>query len=417
MQPNPLPDHRRDILLLVFSITGFLLLFGRGIYLLTSGFTSGPFFTMNDSDSRILDAIGMFFCSTLLLPLFILCIRKLKGREIPPVKLPAVKFWQAALFAAAWLVVIFLGSVLETRGLTGGLAASPFFLLGISMPVAGLVWIAISGLPAGSWRRLWAVFGIGMVGSTLGAILVEYALVGIAALTAGIVAASNPEWLAIFQQVKSQVSGAGDVQSLLTTLAPYLTNPLVLLLALVFAAGLAPVIEETIKPAALWLVGKRLGSPAEGFALGALCGAGFALFEGSLAASGSPQMPGVGIAGRAASSLMHITASGLTGWGIASALLQKRYGRMAGMYFLSLGLHGLWNGSVVMAVFGSLRLSLPGGGNDPSGMLLILAGIGILGSLLVTIMVLLPLTNHFLRPGLPLSDKPPQGDIIAPLPL
>ncbi len=163
-------------------------------------------------------------------------------------------------------------------------------------------------------------------------------------------------------------------------------------------AVLAPIIEETLKPAAVWLLGKRLHSPAEGFALGALCGAGFALLEGTIAAGGNPQMLGIGIAARATSSLMHITASGLLGWGIASARLEKRYGRLAGIYFLSVSIHGLWNGSVVLAVFGGLRLSIPGASADLPGILLVLAGIGILGSMLVTIMILLPVINHRLRP-------------------
>jgi hypothetical protein len=415
MRPAPSPNHRRDVLLLAFSIVGILTLSGRGIYLVITGLTSINLTSLKDFSSNLLDAIGMFLCAALLVPLLIFCLRKLKGREIHPAKLPPMKFWQMMVVATAWIMVIILGSILDNLFQSGGLVASPFFLLGISIPVAGLVWIAIGGLPAGSWRRLWAAFSIGMAGSTLGALIVEYSLVGIAALAAGIVAATNPDWLVIFQRVKSQVTNAGDVQSLLTTLAPYLTNPLVFLVLLLFAAVLAPIIEETLKPAAVWLIGKRLGSPAEGFALGALCGAGFALLEGSLAASGSSQMLEVGIVGRAASSLMHITASGLTGWGIASALLEKRYGRLAGMYLLSVGIHGLWNGSVILAVFGALRLSLPGAASDLPGMLLVLAGIGILGSMLVTIMILLPSINRHLRPVHPAADKPSHSDIIAPL--
>jgi hypothetical protein len=200
----------------------------------------------------------------------------------------------------------------------------------------------------------------------------------------------------------------------LTTLAPYLTNPFVLLLVLAFAAFLAPLIEEALKPAAVWLLGKRLHSPAEGFALGALCGAGFALLEGTIAAGGNPQMLGIGIAARATSSLMHITASGLLGWGIASVRLEKRYGRLAGIYFLSVSIHGLWNGSVVLAVFGGLRLSIPGASADLPGILLVLAGIGILGSMLVAIMILLPAINHRLRPKPVIAATSLQGDIIAP---
>ncbi len=414
MQPNLISHRRLDILLLIFSMVGILGLAGRGIYLVITGLTSFKLGSIDELASSLFDAVGMFFCAALLLPLLILCIRKLKGGEIHQAKLPQVKFWQAVVFVVAWVFVIVLGSVLLGLRESVGLVALPFFLLGIVLPVVALVWVAVGGLPSGSWRRFWAAFGIGMTGSTLGAMLLEYSFVGIAALAAGIVAASNPEWLAIFQRVRNQVTDAGDVQTLLTTLAPYLTNPLVLLLALAFAAVLAPVIEETLKPAAVWLLGKRLRSPAEGFALGALSGAGFSLLEGTLAASGSTQMLGVGIAGRAASSLMHITASGLMGWGIASARLENRYGRLAGAYLVSISIHGLWNGSVILAVFGALRLTLPGAGSDPLGILFIVAGIGILGSMLVAIMILLPIVNRRLRLMPPIVDRPILSDIIPP---
>lgn len=414
MQPNLLPDRRRDILLLIFSILGIVILIGRGVYVVITGMPSPGLTSLSAQNSSIFDALGMLFCATLLLPLLVYSISKLKGREISPAKLPPIKIWQMAILIFLWVSMIILGSILVNLSNFGWVMALPFFLLGIGIPVAGLVWIAIGGIPTGSWRRLWAAFSIGMIGSTLGALLIEYSLVGIGTVAAGIVAASNPEWLSVFQQIKNQVTKGADIQSLLTTLAPYLVNPVVLVLALAFAAVLAPIIEETLKPAAVWLLGKRLHSPAEGFALGALCGAGFALLEGTLAAGGSSQMLGVGIAARATSSLMHITASGLMGWGIASARLEKRYGRLAGMYLLAVSIHGLWNGSVVLAVFGGLRLSLPGASTDLPGILLVLAGIGILGSMLLTIAIMLPVINSQLRAKPVFTAKPLQSDIIAP---
>jgi hypothetical protein len=357
----------------------------------------------------------MFFCAALLLPLLIYCIQKLKGREIRPAKITPIRFRQLAVLIGVWLFIVILGSIMNNLPSFGWVIAIPFFLMGIALPIAALVWIAIGGLPTGSPRRLWASFSIGMVGSTLGAMLLEYFLVGIAVLAAGAVAAFNPEMQAVLQQVWKQVTNAGDVESLLTTLAPYLTNPLVLMLALLFAAVLAPIIEETLKPAAVWLLGNRLHSPAEGFALGALCGAGFAMLEGMQAASGMAQILGIGIAARLASSVMHITASALMGWAIASARLEKRYGRLVGTFFLSVSIHGLWNGSVVLAVFGGLRLTLQNPGSDLLGMLLVVTGIAILGSILATIMILLPVLNRRLRPNPPVNGTPSQSDIIAPL--
>ncbi len=412
---NYFTDRRRDVLLLIFSISGMIGLAGGGIYLAIVEFTSIRISSLPIPTTRLFDAIGMFFCAVLLLPLIIYCIRRLKAHEIRPARIPPIKLWQVGSSLGAWVLTLLLGSILNNQPGNGWLLALPFFMLGIALPVALLAWIAIGGLPAGSWRRLWASFSIGMVGSTLGAMFLELMVIGIAALAAGLIAAFNPEWLAVLQQVRNQVTSSGDVQSLLTSIAPTLTNPLVLVLALLFAAVLAPIIEETLKPAAVWLLGKRLRSPAEGFAVGALCGAGFALLEGTLAASGFSQMLGFGLAARAASSLMHVTASGLMGWGIASARLEKRYGRLAGVYLLSLSIHGLWNGSVVLAVFGSLRLTLAGSGSDLPGMLLVLAGGGIVVSTLVTVLLALPIINWRLRSKPGDSSKPLHSDIIAPL--
>ena len=106
------------------------------------------------------------------------------------------------------------------------------------------------------------------------------------------------------------------------------------------------------------------------------------------------------MAGRAASSLMHMLASGLVGWGIASARLEKRTLRLAGCYLGAVGLHGLWNGSVLMVVYGALRLTLlKGGPVDPVSIGLILLGAGLLALLLPVVLVALPVANHLLRPA------------------
>ena len=413
MQTSYFSNHRRDILLLVFSSTGFVALAGLGIYRAIQGFTSG-ITSSNGSPSGLFAAFGMLFCTALLSPVIIYCILKLKGKEIRPASVPPIKFWQVAVLLVIWVFTIILAAILN--GLQGywGLTALPFFMAGIALPVGGLIWVAIGGLPTGSWRRLWAAFTIGMTGSTIGAIFLEYLVIGIVVLAAVLVSAFNPEWLAVLKNVWNQVTNASDLQNLLNILAPYLTNPLALLLALLFGSILAPLIEETLKPAAVWLLGKNLRSPAEGFAIGALCGAGFALLEGTIALSGSFQVPGFGLAARSASSLMHITASGLIGWGIASARLEKRYGRLAGTYIISLSMHGLWNGSVILAVYGGLRLTLSGGSSNMLSMLLVLTGVGILILMLLMIMILLPIINRHLRLNHPIANTSVHSDIIAP---
>ncbi|MCX6035383.1 MAG: PrsW family glutamic-type intramembrane protease, partial [Chloroflexi bacterium] len=238
-----------------------------------------------------------------------------------------------------------------------------------------------------------------MVGGTLAAALLEYLVIGLAVVVIGVLAVANPELRTIMDQIKTQVANAnaGDVQALLTVLAPYISNPLVILSILVFAAVLTPLIEEAVKPAIIWFLGKRLGSPAEGFVLGALCGAGFAMMEGLMAASSATQMWGFGLAGRAAASLMHITSSGLLGWAIASTQLEKRYGRLALAYLLSVSIHGLWNGSAIMAVYGALRVMVKNMQIDIPGVVFVLGGLGMLFLELVLLLTALPLINRRLR--------------------
>ena len=437
MQSNA--NHRRDLVLVIFSSIGILGLLIRCASLVVTGILSSKPNYVTDLTGSMLDALGMLFCATLLLPMLVSTIKHLKGREIPPTIIRPIKLKQLAVLVLAWLVIVIIGTVVANRFPYDWAVAAPFFLLGISLPILSLVWIGTGGLPTGSARRLWSVYGISMVGSTLTAMLLEYLVVGMAVVAIGIAAVSNPELLTILNQIKNQITNAdaGDIQALLAILTPYLTNPLVILSILVFAAGLGPLIEEAIKPAAIWFLGKRLRSTSEGFMLGVVCGAGFATMEGLLAASSASQMGGLGQAGRVAASLMHITASGILGWGIASAQLEKRYGRLALTYLLSMSIHGLWNGSAVVAVYGSLQAIVQNTRFDLLSGLLVLIGLGTLLLTLVTMLIALPLINHRLRqlvgpaipqgPGdsglpAPASSKPDtserstpaQSDIIAP---
>jgi hypothetical protein len=418
MQPNPTFSRRREFLLLTLSGIGILGLLIRSAYLAVTGIlTFDPGYSSSLAAS-MLGALAMLFCAVLLLPVLVHTINQLKGQEILPATIPPFKFWQVVVLVGVWVLVVISGAVLASRFAYGWAVAAPLFLLGISLPILSLTWISAGGLPVGSRRRLWSVFGFGMVGATIAAVLLEYLVIGIAVVVIGVLAVANPELRTILDQIKTQMANAngGDVQTLLTVLAPYITNPLVILSILVFAAVLTPLIEEAVKPAVIWSLGKRLHSPAEGFVLGALCGAGFAMMEGLMAASGAMQMWGFGLAGRAAASLMHITGSALLGWGIASAQLEKRYGRLALTYLLSVSIHGLWNGSAIMAVYGALRVMVQNMQIDFLGAVFALGGLGMLFLELVLLITALPLINRHLHRSSASVPLPVQSDIIAPLP-
>ena len=65
---------------------------------------------------------------------------------------------------------------------------------------------------------------------------------------------------------------------------PFFSDPIILLVALVAIAGVVPLLEELPKPLAVWVMGGRKITPAEGFVLGAIAGGAFAVQETLLSA-------------------------------------------------------------------------------------------------------------------------------------
>jgi hypothetical protein len=407
MEINPPVRRTRDTLLLLFALLSLLVLVGRSIYVVVTGYMVAA--SNAEFSASTYGALSTFFIAALLLPMIILTVRHLKGQAIRSAAILPVKVWQIIVILAGWIISIIAASLLSGWQDFGWAIAIPFFLLGMTLPIIGLLWIAVGGIETGSWRRLWGTLGLSMTLSTLLALVMELITVVIAVGLVIFVAVLDPSLRLAFEQLVNQVQDTTNIEALLPLLTPYLDNPVLLISVLLFASVFAPLIEELMKPLAVWLVGKRLRSPAEGFALGAICGAGFTLWEGLLAASGAPTMLGFTMAGRATSSLMHITVSGLMGWGIASAILQKRYGRLAGIYALAVAIHGLWNGAVLLTVYGSLKLTLQGVQQlDMVAGALTAIGLGILGLMLISILVLLPIINYRLR-----KKTAPPNDIIA----
>ncbi len=236
MQPKPLPGRRSQILVLFFCCIGFLGLLIRGIYLVISGILNFDPGDISNLSAPLLGALAMLFCAALLVPAMYYSIKRLTGKDVLPANFRPIKVWQALVLLTVWVFVVILGAVLVGLFDFGWALAAPLFLLGISLPILTLVWIGAGGLPSGSRQRPWFVLGFGMLGGTLVSVLLEYLLLGIAVAIVGLLAATNPELRTILDQVQNQVLNAkgGDIQSLLTVLAPYLTNPLIILSILLF---------------------------------------------------------------------------------------------------------------------------------------------------------------------------------------
>ena len=223
-------------------------------------------------------------------------------------------------------------------------------VLVIVPPIWILFGIGTNGIELGPRWRVFGMVGLSLTIGPLLMILLEIVLLlGIIVLVLALVSIQQP---ALFQQILHlgrMVRQETSTDMVLKLLAPYISNPIVIAILLGYIALLVPMIEELLKPLAVWIFARQIESPAQGFAMGLLSGGAFALIE-SLNASGDGSTSWPFIVGiRTMTSLLHMMASGLVGWGIVSAFREKRILRFFTAYFSAVAIHGLWNACAVGA--------------------------------------------------------------------
>ena len=120
-----------------------------------------------------------------------------------------------------------------------------------------------------------------------------------------------------------------------------------------YIAVLIPLVEEILKSAVLWfLLGRNL-TPTEGFLIGAASGAGYALFENLTIGAAADVWTFVMIS-RLGTAAIHILATGMVGWGLASAWTEKKYLRLAGAFIAAVSIHGIWNGLNILTALAEI---------------------------------------------------------------
>jgi RsiW-degrading membrane proteinase PrsW (M82 family) len=216
----------------------------------------------------------------------------------------------------------------------------------------------------------------------------------------GVFMGLDPGRLAAIQSLAGQLQNITSQEQAITLLAPIFSNPLTLVVGLFFLSLVTPLAEEIAKSLPVWLGWRQLTSPAQGFALGALSGAGFGLMEGLFVSITPGETWGATLAVRAASSSMHIITAGLVGWGIGKAAQQKRVLPALGGYALGITIHGIWNACVVVMVYASGRTVLSGASPDMVTVLFAVLALCFLGLLILAAPIALWVINHQLQKSL-----------------
>lgn len=165
---------------------------------------------------------------------------------------------------------------------------------------------------------------------------------------------------------------------------------------LTFVSVLVPLIEEALKPIGVWLMADRLQTPADGFAMGILSGAGYALFENlGISVSTGTEWAQI-LTARIGTSLVHVLSTGLVGWALVSAWRERKFLRLGGIFALAIFLHGTWNALSILSTGNALLAPLAE--NPTSALSASMASYVGMGLLVIIMLILLVIANRNLRP-------------------
>ncbi len=302
-----------------------------------------------DPAAEMIGAIAFGFEIILLLLCGWFVLQKAMGREQAdlPFTLPFADWQLLAVIGLVLFGVIVGGIVAFTEIAWMGWIILPIATLFVIIPPIWLLFgYGTRGLETGPRWRFFAIFGLGMtVGPIIMIVLEVVALLGIIVFGLILVAVLEPAAFQEFMRVAEIVRIETNEDVILNLLAPYISNPIAIAVGIGYIALIVPLIEELLKPLAVWLFAMKIESPAQGFVLGMLSGGAFALIESlNASADGTSSWPVI-VTVRAGTSILHMTASGLVGWGIISAFKEKRIGRLIAAYFAAVLIHGVWNAS------------------------------------------------------------------------
>ncbi len=339
------------LILIVLGIgAAFVLLisFGLGVNSIIGLFTDGI-----DPAGGMISSFAFGFEFIILILSFWFVLQKTMGRDQAdqPFKFPFAG-WQ---IIAGINIVIFAAVIGGITAYTeiawlNWIILPALTILVIVPPIWMLFGIGTNGIDLGPRWRFFSVLGLGMTVGPILMIILEIILL-VVIIMAGFIylAVQKPDLFQEIINLTQQLQNETNPDFILNSVAPYVANSAVIATLLGYIAFLVPMIEELLKPLAVWIFAKKIESPAQGFAMGMLSGGAFALLE-SLNASGdgSVSWPVI-VSIRAGTSLLHMTASGLVGWGIVSAFQEKKAGRFFAAYFSAVAIHGIWNACAVGA--------------------------------------------------------------------
>ncbi len=372
---------------LFFTLSaGFVLLGISGLFSDSAGSAA------SNNVSFFLWGAGLSLIGALMLPSALFALLKWTGRPylgLKPGQRLSLGLVTLLLLVVGLPAALAIGWLASRNVWTAATVLPPMHVLAVGIPILWVALIGLRGLPAGSPQRAWGVFAAGLaLGPSISLILEMIAAVAVF-VVGTFVLSSNPEMAAEVQRIAELLRQSPDPSRAIELVQPLLTNPWVIAAAMFLLAVVTPLVEETFKPIGVYLLLHRRISPAEGFAAGLLNGIGFVVFESLLVTSGSQEWLATALM-RAPTAVLHGFNTALVGYGLASAVSEKRYLRLAACFLAAVSLHGAWNALTLLSAGYSLQASLTSPAITPPGwvqalplILVGMAGLAFLGIVLL----------------------------------
>jgi hypothetical protein len=299
-----------------------------------------------------------------------------------------IKAWQIALLLAVAALAIWLGSLILDNEPVNWLLLPLLTLPAVFLPILVIFSLGSRGISLGPRWRTWNILGISMTLVPFVTFILEVMAVVFVFILLILYISSQPALIAQVERLSTQIyTLETDPEALIGMVAPLLFRPGIMAIVLLFFSVLIPMIEELVKPLGVWLFGNHISTPSQGFALGALCGAAFALLETFSVSVQSDDWSGL-LLTRLGTDILHITTAALMGAAIVYAIRERRYLLLLGTYLLCVFLHGLWNGLAVLFAFSGVAESYVKQ-NLLSGLAIPFAvALGILAGLLLALLIL-----------------------------
>ncbi|MCJ7623017.1 MAG: PrsW family intramembrane metalloprotease [Anaerolineaceae bacterium] len=329
-------------------LSGFGLLFfiSIGCVMLMVGFVSlfegsltsieiTPFFSM---------AWIAFFFGILLFPSLLYAARSLSGKDEFPWRLKNPRRL-SILGMILWLPVVLLGELILRESSFSWLLLPPIQILSVALPLFFLFELGRSKLTTDGSQRSWGPLSFGLMITQPLVMVVEIILLGMVGVFILLWVSTQPELMDEFTRLGQRLMNTQlDPAFLERIMVSYLQNPKVIYAMLTVAAGLVPIVEELLKPLAIWVFIGRRFSPVEGFVMGLVAGGTFALVEslGMVGSSVDVSLVGVVLV-RLGTGILHSTTTALVGWGLGAAWEAGKYLKLGIIFFLAVSLHGIWN--------------------------------------------------------------------------